>query len=359
VNEQSDIKTAVDFTREMSAPQFMAPAGAPTHHFVFVPKGYETKDVSAAVDERVEAMGSGPRTIVDKLKAETLLGFCDYVNRHKAPNTAISARGGERPSLVGTLDYHVASAGEGPVSRWCEHTIEYPFPFSRQFKAWQAAGSWKDKKAFLEFVDVHAIEIVSPEEIELPGAEPDIEKDLAGWQKWENAQSTWLASVTRRVYDGVLRAKGYSTQTKRDACLYRATEQRDNGEGGVSTVHGGLSVVYGEPHDLLVGARAMSGTSTEALEEDLCDFGTVSIKYTSKQGVVNAVSRQYFLVEMPVFEGDAPQCVPVRLHAHVEGGKLHLRLELQGVETLLERAFDRAVAVVKEATGIAPIRAVF
>jgi hypothetical protein len=89
-------------------------------------------------------------------------------------------------------------------------------------------------------------------------------------------------------------------------------------------------------------------------------MGQVSIVYKRSDKVENATAKRYYLADIKVFDGDGDtQCVPVRLDLGVDGGKLGLSLHLIGVEQIVEASFLEACTKVKEAVGIAPIRAVF
>lgn len=267
-----------------------------------------------------EKRGKGPRRIEKNHVAETLEGFCDYVNRHKSATTAISARGGSRPKLVATIDFHGQSDGlSGPDPRWGKHTVEYAFPFSETFKAWQSASLWMDKKAFLNWVETHAVELAHPVEI------------------------TDAGQLTSDIFNKVLIVRGW------DKAKRLASFQQD-----------GLSAVFGSASELFQGAKLMNGATSESLEETVDDMGQVAISYKRSDRVENAAAKRYYLADVKVFDGDEEsRCVPVRLDLSVDGGRLGLSLHLIGVEQIVEASFLEACSKVEEATGIAPIRAVF
>jgi hypothetical protein len=269
-----------------------------------------------------EKRGPGPRRIAVKHVAQTLDGFCDYVNRHKGATTAISALVDERgkPMLRAVIDFHGESDGEsGPDPRWCLHTVEYAFPFARAFREWQAAASPMDKKRFLDWVETHAVELAHPSEI------------------------TEAGTLTSDIFHKVLIVKGFD-KDKRAAMFAKD----------------GLAAVFGGANELFAGAKVMNGSTAESLEETIDDMGQVSIAYKRADRVENATAKRYYLADIKVFDGDADKrCVPVRLDLAVDGGKLALSLHLIGVEQLVEASFNEACETVAEATGIAPIRAVF
>ena len=267
-----------------------------------------------------EERSQGPRRIAVKHVAQTLEGFVDYVNRHKSATTAISAQGGLTPKLVATIDFHEASDGVGgPGPRWGKHTVEYSFPFTSTYSQWKNAANWQDKKRFLDWVETHAVELAHPSEI------------------------TEAGQVTSDIFNKVLIVRGWEK------------EKREK-----SFKEDGLRAVFGSAADLFSGAKLMNGSTLEKLEEVVDDMGQVSIAYTRSDKIEGATAKRYYLADIKVFDGDEEtRCVPVRLDLAVEGGKLGLSLHLIGVEQIVEASFLEACAKVKEATKIAPIRAVF
>ncbi len=301
--------------------------GRSARHIVLVPNTHQAIDLSDQVDEREkrlyaleEQRAPGPRRIEAHHVAQTLDGFCDYVNRHKGATTDISARGGESPALVATIDFHGRSDGvSGPVPRWCKHTVTYGFPFARSFKEWRAASQPMGKKAFLDWVETHAVELAHPGEIVEAG------------------------KVTGDIFNKVLIVRGWDADKRR-----------------ASFKEYGLSAVFGTAAELFAGAKLMNGSTSESLEETVDDMGQVAISYKRSDKVEGASAKRYYLADIKVFDGDEEtRCVPVRLDLQVDGGKLALSLHLIGVEQIVEASFVEACTRVKEATGIAPIRAVF
>lgn len=107
---------------------------------VVVPKGMTVQDLRPLIDARLGA----PRRTKGTARHTTLASFIDAVNRFK--NTALVGEGVEMwsavfatddmaaPKLLCVVDYH------GPYQpRFGEHLIEYAFPLSDEWRAWQAA----------------------------------------------------------------------------------------------------------------------------------------------------------------------------------------------------------------------------
>ena len=277
---------------------------------VVVPKTHDYKDLTKEIDERLERLAPGPRQLKADEKAETLEGFIRLVCRHRGTNTAIEALRTPDPTMKAYVDYHVASNGEkGPEARRLLHKITYEFPFTDAFKMWEIVGKhWQSKRDFLKFVQDRTADMVNPREI-------IADKD----------------SVTRREFEGVLRSRGMG---------------RDEREAAK------LEVLFGTPEQLIAGARVMGAISAEEYDEVEAGLGEVSISYKKADKTTNSEKvREFYLVEVSVFEGEAPQVLPARLRAMVEKGQLFLRLELIGLKELVKRSFEAACAKVASETA--------
>lgn len=276
---------------------------------VVIPKTHDFKDLSKDLDERIERLAHGPRQLKAREAAETLDGFIQVVSRHRGTNTAIEALRGDKPRMLAYVDYHVASDGsKGPEARRLLHSVEYAFPFTEAFSMWEKSGQqWQSKRDFLKFVQDRTADMVNPREI-------IADKD----------------SITRREFEGVLRSRGMG---------------RDEREAA------NLEVLFGAPEQLISGARAMGAISAEEYEEVEAGLGEVTIAYKKADKTTNAEKvREFYLVEVAVFEGEAPQVLPARLRAQVERGALYLRLELIGLKELVKRSFEAACARVATET---------
>lgn len=283
---------------------------------VVVPKTHEFKDLSKEVDERIERLAPGPRRLKARETAETLDGFIALVCRHSAGNTAIEALRTPSPTMKALIDYHLESQGdEGPVARWLSHSVEYAFPFAEAFLAWQRAGDqWLSKRDFLRFVQDRTAEMVNPREIEAA-------KD----------------SITRREFEGVLRSRGMDKDAREAAAL---------------------ETLFGTPEQLIAGARAMGAISAEEYDEVESGLGEVSIAYKKSDKTTGSEKvREFYLIDVAVFEGEAPQVLPARLRANVNNGALFLRLELIGMKELVKRSFEAACQRVADETECPVYRA--
>ena len=275
---------------------------------VVVPNTHTFKDLSVELDARLEKLAPGPRLLVAAEVAETQEGFIALVQRHGGTNTAIEALLTPSPSMKAFIDYHVPSNGEGPEARRLKHSVSYTFPYSIRMQAWfAAAGTWLPKRAFLTFVQERVADIVSPYEVEAaPG------------------------SVTRMEFEGVLRSRGKSREEREAAAL---------------------ETLFGTPEHLCNGAKAMGAISAEEFDEVEAGLGDVHISWKKSDKTTGSENvREFYLVEVAVFEGEQPQVLPARLKVKVENGALYMRLELLGLRTVIERSFAAACARVADET---------
>lgn len=297
-------------------------------HIVLVPNTHVAKDMTSDIDAREERLyrrgeerSMGPFKLKDAQFAETLDGFCDVVNRHKTPITAISAiksRDGKgiTPEIRAIIDYHEPSNGEvGPIARWKNHTVTYSFPRSDAFKAWQGAGAWMSKKQFLEFVDRRRLDVMSPESAE-----------------------GGLSPIVEQVFRSIVASK-QATREERAAMT--------------------TGDVFGSYANLLQGARAMIGVSSEKLEEVYDDNGVLSVKYEKNAKAEGASAHRFYLISVHVFEGDEqPTLIPVRLDLKIEdGGQLFVRVELLALDRIAEEAFTSACEAIATKTELPVYRA--
>jgi hypothetical protein len=285
--------------------------GLPEGHFAAaIPRGFVLHDFTAAIDKRLEERVDGPRRIEGTETAETLESFIALVNRHKGHSTAIFARGGEKPHLEAIVDYHKEAAGLAPVPAWRKQRITYAFPFTSAFEAWKKGGA-RTKSDFVLFVEDRIREIAEPEEVE--AAE---------------------GSLTREVFDGVLRAQGLPKAARAEKPL---------------------NALFGSPSALLNDAKKLKALSFQRIEETDHGLGGVEFRFEKADKVEGTERvREFYLVEVEVFKGEEAgqkRVIPARLKATANEGSLTLGLELLGVDRVIEAAFLDAVEQVRAETG--------
>jgi len=283
------------------------------HRAIILSGQLTVHDLSKMIDERNERLASGPRRIEGTETAETLEAFIALVNRHATAETAVFARAGAQPRLEAVIDYHgssfVTEAGK-PVPAWRKHRVRYSFPFTDAFDSWRNAKLMR-KAEFVLFVEDRIREVAEPEEVEAADG-----------------------SLTREVFDGVLRAQGVSKTERAKRPLIS---------------------LFGSPSKLLQDARALKALSYQRIEETDHGLGGVEFRFEKADKVEGtAAVREFYLVEVPIFRGDegsAREIVPARLKARTDDGALLLGVELLGLDRVIEKAFLAAIERVRVETG--------
>jgi len=147
--------------------------GAEAMAFALIPDGYKLEDVSAKLDARLDR----PRQKNGVACLQTLESFCDLVNRHKDPSSAIFAdKLSATPRLVCVLDYHELAPTDaapkkthalletGPLARHGRHRARYDFPLSDEWTAWKKqTGSTMSQADFAEFLENRIVDVIEPE----------------------------------------------------------------------------------------------------------------------------------------------------------------------------------------------------
>lgn len=226
---------------------------------------------------------------------QTLASFCDHVNRHKADHSAIFAsynRAAMGATLEAVLDYN--SAGPEGEARYCEHRTIYRFPFSQEWRAWaKADGESMSVGEFAEFLEDRIADV----------REPSI--------------------ITGEAMKDRIEQMGLKL----------------TGPAGVLTLSRGLSIRV----ETKVGdhQKLESGESKVFFEEKHTD---------EKGGALNIPSG--FPISIPVFEGDDPYVVLVRLRYRKRDGTIKFSCHLSQLEAVFMHAFQTACATAQESTGL-------
>jgi hypothetical protein len=303
--ERSDTQAVIDVMKEFHHTELRQipgenSGGAPVF---IVPKGMHVQDAKPFLDLWLQR----PRRLIGTAKAETLQSFCALVNQHKTADTVIFASV-EKRQLVAVIDYHGESDGEDISSQpsFCEHRIEYNFPLSPEFKAWETS-QWRTQGAFARYLDVARFDLLDPLD-----TEPVVEGTV--------------------LYD----------------VLYRMAPRDKRGD-----LDALKPTVFASPGDLMQLVESLSGHSKTKFAEVKTDrFGGMRATI-EKEGRVESDERipSLFIVQVSAFVGGDKLALPARIRAKVEGDKLAMCAELIGIERVLEGAFVGALEEVKATTG--------
>lgn len=261
--------------------------------------GYDPKPL---LDQWLDA----PRRLKGTAKVETQSSFCALVEQHKTANTVIFASV-ENRQLVCVVDYHgKGDLGAGSLPSFCEHRIEYNFPLSPEFKAWETS-PWRTQGAFAQYLDASRFDLLDPLD-----TEPVVKGTV--------------------LYDVLYRMAPRDKRNDLDALK---------------------PTVFASPGQLMELVESLSGHSKTRFSEVKTDrFGNLKATYEKEARVEgNQQIPSLFIVQVSAFIGGDKLALPARIQAKVEGDKLLMRAELIGIERVLEGAFVGALKEVEAATG--------
>lgn len=270
-----------------------------TREIVFVPKGLEVKDLETFVAPLRERplVRRGTATLYD------IDSFIAWVNRFSDAESIIFADADPaKPSLTAVIDYHESTAG-GP--RWGRHRATYNFPLSREWGIWAGLDNKPMGQTDLaQQLEDRIADIVTPPVPPAEGEPSSLNEAEIGLLARLARLGAVAATPTR------LRELARSFEVKESARVKSATN--------LST--GEAEIVYESEH------RDAAG---------------------EKVSVPNA-----FVVQIPVFEGDAAYLLPIRLRYRKTGETIRwtfLRFEPQ---KFFEDALLHALKRVREGTKL-------
>lgn len=286
--------TLLEFAKEhLNAGSLVAHRGTSVEAPVaMLPAGLRLTSLKPFLDEYLPR----PERVRGTAKLSTLSGFVDHVARFARPESAIFADV-EARKLTALYDYHcatdLAEASAGAAG-WCQHRAEYAFPVSSAWKAWTAIdGKAMDQAALASFIEDHAHEVLDAGE----------------------AGASEAAESLRR-----------------------------------------LDLRPGTPAQVLTLSRGLELTSTATIKQSSkLATGETRLVFEEKVGGENGAPLDVpggFVVSVPVFDGDAPFALPVRLRLKAKEGRISYTLVLLGADDARREAFDAAIEDVRKKTAL-------
>lgn len=221
-----------------------------------------------------------PRRAEQKVQIGSLQSLADYINVHGTSYTAVFAN--PDPAKMGIVAIiDYHNQVYGPD--WAAHTATWRCQESENWKTWTGAGingQWQDQEKFALFLDANIEDVVS------------IDLEIGGERKSTPSAAT-LLTIARKL-KAIRNAK------------WEAGEHQENGDGQINWTQETKGKVTG--HD-------------------------------------DMVIPDYFAVALPVFVGAQPIATRVRfLYQIGEQGKLQLRVDLPARERVRQKAFEDALA---------------
>ena len=217
--------------------------------------------------------------------------YCALVNRQKTADSVVFANSDWRqPSLTAVIDYHDYDALG--AAGWLNHRISYDFPFSDEWKVWaKFDGAPMTQEDFAEFMEERAPDMTTLTEAESASFARDLQLERIG--------------TPSEIFE-LARGLSINAQTK-----VRNDVKLQSGEAKIS---------FEEEHN---------GADGKPIR------------------VPGA-----FALMIPLFYGEEPITVPVRLRYRLKGGAILWTYKLFRVDRTISEAVGHAKATVRAETGL-------
>jgi hypothetical protein len=270
---------------------------APRLALAVVPAGKALHDLQPYIDALLDA----PRHIATTAPLTQIQSLVDYLLRFKRPDSVLFANDNPaKPSLFGIVDFH----GQGADARaqFGHHCARYDFPISEQFAAW--SGLSGKALSHVEMAD------------HLSNRQHDIANPPLDWMQVDKATVELILHLLN-IHDD----QGSIDDAKPDE------EPQDDGEDRYiprSALYKLRQIRFGSAQRLLQMARTVEVSANDkAVEGYNAKTGERVITFeeeheTRSQGR-KIIIPDGFLLRIPVFEGETPQLVPVRLQYRRSG----------------------------------------
>ena len=267
--------------KHMEPSQFTADRGTfEKAEYAVIPHGMQIKSLKPILDEYRTKPDRRTGTVV----ADTLPSFIAITNRFKAEESAVFARAKVsdtviEASLTAVFNYH-PEGGDNTYAQFSDHRAAYHFPLSKDFRFWLSANGKKmGQLDFAQFLEDRIL-------------------DLSAVQDEDKAPI------------------------------------------------GNLSPSFADPLVMLQLARDLEIYSNETFRSKVkLSSGETEFKFTSENKDASGQPVQipdFFVIQLPLFEGGAAERILVRLRYRVGDGKVTWWYELYRVDAALESAFNAA-----------------
>lgn len=276
-----------------------------------VPQGQQVQDFTAKLRDAQQMlkpfMRKGTARMAD------LPSLIQWALRFKANNSVLYALNtSDTPGLTCIADYHL----EGPpiigdmgdaTARHGQHRASYTFPLSKQWLAWRKLSGMPQSGVEMgTFLEDNILDVIDPPlALTSPG--------IAGVEATE---------AEHRLIDIARRLEGtYGT--------------------AVQLLGMAKSFTVNESADYTVAHNSTTGEATVQIKSEHMDAQGQPIRVP-----------KLFLIAIPVFEGGPAYRLPVRFQYRKAGSTVKFTLTLHDPKFALDHAFDEAVQVATDATGM-------
>ncbi len=320
----------IEAVERLSAPTIIGELTQDNLALAIVPAGKKIENLQPFLDKLRDA----PRRIEAAACVTTVTSFIDYVDRFKAPDTAIFATDdASSPSLLAIVDFH--GQGDAAAPRFGVHTVRYGFPLSDQITAWSAiSGHALAHSDFATFLADRQFDIANPP---------------LDWMQVDPATIKLLTHLLNLGDDA-----GQIDDTSPD----EPPADDDDRYIPRSALYKLRQIRFGSAQRLIQLARTVEvSVNDRATEGYNPKTGERTVIFTQEHQTSDKDGRKVivpdaFLLRAPVFEGETSQLVPVRLQYRKKGGALCWFMTLVEWRRVVRFAVKAEADRVHEATGL-------
>ena len=274
-------------------------------HLIDLPTGRTVHNLQPHIDALLPA----PRRIEAAARASNVKSLIDYLNRFKLADSALFADDEpSAPSLLGIVDFHGATGGDGlgpfdetpgstAVPRFGRHTVRYDFPVSEQVKAWSAiSGQPLAHADMAAFLDERHYDIANPP---------------LDWMQVDRPTVELILHLLNIADD-----HGEIDDARPDAEPGPEDDDRYIPRSGLYKLR---QIRFASAHRLVQMARTVEiSASAKTIEGYQPKTGERTVLFQEEHQAADRAGRKIvvpdaFLLRVPVWEGETAQLVPVRL----------------------------------------------
>lgn len=303
MSETSENQAIIDLVNSIGPHAIVGGTDADRLALAVLPEGRRIENLKPFLDELRDA----PRRIEASVQATTIQSLIDYVNRFKSADSAVFADDGQKPSLTAILDFH--GQGEAAHPRFGAHRVRYDFPLSDQVLAWAGiSGKPLNHAEMASFLGERQFDIANP-----PLDWMQVDKKTVDLLIHLLNLGDDAGEIDDEAVDDVIRdpIEGDDRYVPRSA-LYKLRKIRF---GSAQRL-----IQMARTVEVAVNAKAVEGYNPKTGERTV----TFSEEHQTHDGKGRRiVVPDAFLLRAPVFEGETPQLIPVRLqYRRGQGGAL-------------------------------------
>lgn len=313
-----------------------------------VPEGKSLVDLQPYLDNLLDA----PRRIETTAKMTSVASLTDYLNRFKGPDSAVfAADDASHPSLTGIVDFHGQGAAASP--QFGKHRAVYDFHVSDQLRAWSAiSGRPLSHQEMASFIDERQYDIANPPLDWMQVDRPTIELIL---------HLLNISDDTGSIDDAALDNPG-AVLTARDPRAATVDHSEDDEPDDRYIPRSALyklrKIRFGSAGRLIQLARTVEiGVNAKTVEGYNPKTGERTVRFEEEHEARDKGGRQVtvpdaFLLNAPVWEGETPQLIPVRLQYRRTPAGVKWFLTLTEWRRVIRWAVKAEADRVKQATGL-------